>query len=78
MDSVLAGILTVPFDFPIQIRDGKGIGQLQPAIGFNPRDDVLGRRVHIRASAMVRELELLTVGRDRCHDGLGRRLAQSA
>jgi len=57
--------------FTIEVRNGKGVGQLQAAVGFDPRDDVVGRGIHVWAAAVSRELELLPMGRDRAHHGLG-------
>ena len=75
MDSVLARVFTMPFDLPIKVRDGEGVGQLQTAISFDPCDNVLGRGIHVWAATMARELKFFSMRRDRRHDGLRRLLA---
>jgi hypothetical protein len=61
MDAILARILAVPLDFPIQIRNGESVRQGQAAIAFEARDDVARRCIHVWTAAMACELELLTV-----------------
>src|SRR5580704_6438315 len=75
MDAILARILAVPLDFPIQIRNGESVRQGQAAIAFEARDDVARRCIHVWTAAMACELELLTVSRDRHHNRLCRFLA---
>ena len=53
MNPVLAGVSTVPLDLAVKIRDRKDFCQLHTAVGFNPRNDVIGRCVEIGAAAMV-------------------------
>src|ERR1700761_3936198 len=43
MDTVLAGILAVPFDLAVEIRDRERLGELHAAVALDPCDDVVGR-----------------------------------
>ena len=55
----------MPFDFAIQIRNGKRLGEPDPAIPLYPRDDLIGRGVEVGASAVAFELEFLAMAGDR-------------
>src|SRR5580692_5848383 len=71
MDAVLARISAVPFDFTIQIRNRKRLGEPDAAVALDPSNDLVGCAVEIGASAMPFELEFLAVVGDSQHDGLG-------
>src|SRR6187399_2843225 len=75
MDSVLPGILAMPFYFAVEVGDGKGLGKFEAAVAFDPPDDPVGRRLEIRAAAMAIEFEFLTVSGHCRHDRFRGRLA---
>jgi hypothetical protein len=61
MDTVLAGLFTVPLHFTVQRRDGKGVGNIHATIALDPPDDFVGRRIKIGPAAMI--------GRDLADEG---------
>src|ERR1700693_28039 len=75
MDAVLAGISTVPLHLAVKIGDGKGLGQFYTTVALDPPDDVVGRRIKVRPTAMAIEFKFLAMRGYRRHDGFRRRLA---
>src|SRR6516165_6023176 len=70
MDTVLASVSAVPFDFTVQIRNCKRICDTNAAIALDTSNDLVGRAVEIGAFAMTLELEFLAVLSNSQHDGL--------
>src|SRR5207248_376331 len=62
MDTVLAGILTVPLHLTVEIGDRESLRNFYVTVALDPPDDVVGHSIEIRPAAMTLEFKFFTRG----------------
>src|ERR1700722_17780173 len=68
MDTVLAGIFTVPLHLTVEIGDREGLGKSYATVVLDPPDDLVRRSIKVRPAAMTVKFKFFTMRGHRRHN----------